>query len=103
MFGFFRSSVECPVAPEEQRWIDGRFQWLREQFEDACKTCEVILPTPEFFPDRYEGKAEDVQPMLARISAAMGVDAGRFKLFFYSERNPFQGRLSGHYTSHGSA
>ena len=44
----------CPVSVEEKAWIESRMSWLCEQFgRERAVQCPVILPTAEFFPDRY--------------------------------------------------
>ena len=61
----------------------------------------MILPTPEFFPDVYEGRPDDAQAMLIRVAGYMGASAERFKLFIYDEaRVP---PSLGHSRSTGSA
>ena len=62
MWNVFGSKPTCPVEPEEQQWIDGRFAWLREQLgDDTPTTVEVILPTPEFLSGSFEGNPDDAQ------------------------------------------
>src|SRR5438270_12816282 len=86
MWNLFRSKPECPVDANQQQWIDQRFGWLAEQFgPDRPRSGSVILPTPEFFPDPFNGKEEDAQRMLNRIAGYMGVDAARLRLFVYCE------------------
>jgi len=89
MWEFLRSKPKCPIDPEQQQWIDGRFHWLQEQFgAETSSKARMILPTPEFFPDAYDGREEDAQAMLARVAGYMNVDASRLDLFIYSEANP---------------
>src|SRR5690348_12280373 len=89
MWDFFRSRPKCPIDPEQQQWIDGRFDWLLDQFgrETPCQV-RVIIPTREDFPDPYEGKPEDAQVMMARVAEYMNVDPDQIELFLYSEANP---------------
>ena len=75
MFGFFRSRVACPVTSEARGWIEQRMAWLTEEF--GCKRVQsvrVILPTPEFFPDPYNGTREDALRMLERVCGYMGIE-----------------------------
>ena len=87
MFGFFgKKSTKCPIDADQRRWIDARFNWLLGQFgSNAPQTAPVVLPTPEFFPDEFKGEPEDVPAMFARVANYMGVDAGKFSLYLYSE------------------
>jgi hypothetical protein len=89
MWPFPATQIHCPVDPEVQEWIDGRLDWLRDQLgRDVPRKVRIILPTPEFFPDPYEGRPDDAQGMLIRVAGYMNVDPDRFKLFIYSEANP---------------
>ena len=81
---FKKSTPVCPIDPDQQQWLDARFDWLLEQFgHDAPANTRVILPTPEFFPDVYEGHPDDAQAMLNRICGYMNVDPGRLRLFLF--------------------
>ena len=89
MFGFFRSRVACPVTSEARGWIEQRMAWLTEEF--GCKRVQsvrVILPTPEFFPDPYNGTREDALRMLERVCGYMGIEPETVELSLYRERNP---------------
>ena len=37
---------------------------------------EVFLPTPQYFPDRYEGEEEDIAGMLGRLCKYLDINAG---------------------------
>jgi hypothetical protein len=75
VLGFFRSKPTCPLDADQQQWLDGRFRWLGQQLgEDAPRKCQVVLPTPDFFPDRYDGRPEDARVMLDRVARYMNVD-----------------------------
>ena len=85
MLNFFRGKPACPVDVDQQHWVDGRFRWLQDQLgEQTPLKLRVILPTPEFFPDPYQGRPEDAQAMLVRVAGYMNIDPSRFKLFLYS-------------------
>jgi hypothetical protein len=81
---FKKSPPSCPIDPDQQQWLDARFDWLLEPFgHDAPANTRVILPTPEFFPDVYEGRPDDAQAMLNRICGYMNVDPARLRLFLF--------------------
>jgi hypothetical protein len=84
MWGLF-GKPKCPINAEMREWVDGRFRWLQDQLgiETPCKA-SVILPTPEFFPDPYEGTIDDVRVMFRRIAGYMNVDPDRFKLYVFN-------------------
>ena len=86
MWGLFRSKASCPVGPDESAWVEGRFSWLSEQFgAEPPKNAPVVLPTPEFFPDPYDGNPEGVPALFGRVCDYLGLDPARFELALYSE------------------
>ena len=79
---------KCPVTDEERLWIEDASRWLIEEFGlEVVQNAEVILPTEDFFPDKYFGGREDVLPMLKRVCGYMDVDYSNLSLRFYSEHN----------------
>jgi hypothetical protein len=49
-------SPSCPCDPAAKHWVEERLQWLSEEFDDhAFNGRHLVLPTPEFFPDPYDG------------------------------------------------
>jgi uncharacterized protein YjbI with pentapeptide repeats len=87
MFGQSRAS--CPVEPESRAWLDQRLEWLVKQFGLArLRSAQVVLPTPEFFPDAYSSSEADVRVMLNRVCVYMDLDPGTVDLHFYQDRNP---------------
>jgi hypothetical protein len=81
---FKNSPPPCPIEPDQQQWLDARFEWLLDQFgHDFPAKTTVILPTPEFFPDPYNGNLEDAQLMLNRICGYMNVKPARLNLFLF--------------------
>lgn len=48
--------------------------WFTSQFGRDRLHGEVVLPTPDFFPENYQGRAEDVRAVVDRLCAHMGVD-----------------------------
>ncbi len=86
MWRLFRSDASCPVGPDERTWIEGRFAWLSGQFGPGIpKDARVVLPTPEFFPDPYHNRPEDIPPLFERVCGYLGLDPARFELALYSE------------------
>ena len=87
MFGFSRPSL--PVTPEQRAWIDGRANWIADEFGEArLREVRVIVPTPEFFPDRFDGKESDVLPIFDRVCGYMGVDSNRVDVYLYDDGRP---------------
>jgi hypothetical protein len=87
MFGWFKP--ECPVDPETKEWIETRMGWLAEEFgPERLLDVTVIEPTPEFFPDPYDGSRHDARKLLTRVCRYMDVEPGRITLKFYVEKRP---------------
>jgi hypothetical protein len=81
MFDWFRPV--CPCPPPAKRWVEQRLAWLYREFPDNVFTGKpVVLPTPEFFPDRFDSTLEAADELLVRICAAMEVPRNRISLDF---------------------
>lgn len=83
LLGF--SPPRLPISTEEKEWAELAFRWLMDDLGVEILRESVILPTSEFFPDPYEGRQQDVMPMLKRLCEYMSVDVQRLKLEFYTE------------------
>ncbi len=93
MLNWFRSQPTLPVTAEEQAWIEDRFGWLtRELGLDRLRAAEVILPTVDYFPSRYEPTEEDIGGIVTLVAGYMQVDPARLRLSFYQDDHPkFEG------------
>ena len=61
-------------------------QWLSERFGlDVLRDCRVLLPTPEFFPEPYDGKPEDAERLALHIARHLGCDPSGYKIAFHDE------------------
>jgi HEAT repeat protein len=84
MFNWF--SPRCPVDPPDKVWIERRMTWLTHVLGiDRCRDASVVLPIPQFFPGPYAGEEADAGPLFDRTCEYMGVDSGRFDLYFFDE------------------
>lgn len=87
MFGF--RAPRLPVTSEQKAWVDRRMDWLTQEFgESRLRAVRVIHPTPEFFPDPYHGKAEDLETMFRRVCEYMAVDSARIEPYLYCDEGP---------------
>jgi hypothetical protein len=83
MFGW--SSPQSPLESPEKLWVERRMTWLAQTFgADRLKRAVIVLPTPEFFPDRYDGTEATAMSFYGRICSYMGVDPRRAPLRFFT-------------------
>src|SRR5438876_4656671 len=82
MFGWLFGS-SCPLDPRTKAWIEDRLIWLRDEFgADDLYAGPTVLPTPEFFPDPYDGSRKAVRVLFERVADYMGVDPDPIRLRF---------------------
>lgn len=84
MWKLFHRDDSCPLPPDDRDWIESRLRWFKTEFGRAPREIQVILPTPEFFPDPYHGQPEDVWLLLTRVARYMGVSSEKFEISFYT-------------------
>jgi hypothetical protein len=76
---------KCPVNDDEKQWLEESGAWLVKEFDIRIDNVRVVLPTPEFFPDTYRGKEDDVKTLLGRVCSYMGVNADRLSMELFSD------------------
>lgn len=89
MFGWL-SRPTCPCDVSAKNWVEQRLAWLCNEFDDhAFNGRPLVLPTAEFFPDRYTGtrlrKPEYMTPPMYGYALA-------HLAWFRGERTPVWGR-----------
>jgi hypothetical protein len=68
----FRPS--CPCDSAAKAWVEERLAWLAGEFDDsAFSGRRIVLPTPEFFPDPYDGSKKAVRSLIDRVCGYMDV------------------------------
>lgn len=72
----------CLVDPCAKRWVEDRLQWLMAAFPRNVFTGGkvMVLPTPEFFPEPFDGSKLGVHKLLKIICGHIGVDRERIEL-----------------------
>ena len=87
MLRWFRSAPQCPVDLTDKVWIEQpAFAWLIAKLGvQPMRDLRVVLPTPEFFPDHFDGTEETVVPLFRRVSTYMGLPPDRVELNFFDE------------------
>src|SRR5262245_59341742 len=72
MFGLF--SPRCPVDTWQKAWTETRMCWLADRFGiDRLLRADVILPTPDHFPEPYQGTDEYARLLLDRLCGYMNI------------------------------
>jgi len=100
MFGWFRPT--CPVDQPTKTWIEQRLQWLTEEFgPKRLVDGEVILPTPEYFPDPYDGSIKGAKKLLRRVCRYMDIEPDWIQTKFYVDQRPTVGNDGLHQGSAG--
>src|SRR5262249_16985139 len=62
--------MDLPAEPQ-LRWILGRTATLLEQGAEPVRG--LVLPTGEFFPDRFDGSPRSVAALMARMQTHAGL------------------------------
>jgi hypothetical protein len=66
--------------------VEERLEWLGEEFADSAFAGRpVVLPTPEFFPDPYDGSKKAVRALLDRVCDYMDVVPALVALKFVAD------------------
>ena len=80
-------SAKCPVEAEDKEWLEDAFLWLIDEFgAETLADLAVVLPTDEFFPDRYSSSEEDLRLLVNRVCNYMDVEPSRVELRFFTDR-----------------
>lgn len=81
----------CPCDPAAKVWVEERLAWLAEEFDDhAFNGRRIVLPTPEFFPDPYDGSKKAARRLFNRVCEFMDVVPELVKLRFKSDGGKVQ-------------
>jgi hypothetical protein len=78
----------CPCDSAAKAWVEERLEWLNEEFDDhAFNGRPLVLPTPEFFPDPYDGSKRAARTLLDRVCGYMDVAPATVTLKFIADAN----------------
>lgn len=89
MFGWFRRKPTCPVAPPAKAWLESRTRWLVGEFGlAAAHNAVMILPTPAFFPEKYDGSDEAGRILFDSVCRFMRINPGALVLHFVESQRP---------------
>lgn len=77
---------KLPINSEERSWIDQTFVHLADILgAQRLLHSRVMLPTPEHFPDAYDGSEAALQLMFKRVAPAMLVDPSAVDVTIFRE------------------
>lgn len=102
MFGLIKPKL--PIKEAQREWEDKSFVRLAQLLgSKRLLQATVILPTPEHFPDRFDGSEQALQLMFERVAKQMKVNPKEIELTIFAsayartrEVTPFfSGRDSG--------
>jgi hypothetical protein len=80
MFGWW-SSDKCPLPDTSRAWVERRMAWVGQTFgTDRMRQAVVVTPTPEFFPDEYDGSTDAGDRLFGRVCDFAGVERSRVRL-----------------------
>jgi len=97
MFGWL-FAPSCPCDPAAKAWVEGRLEWLADEFDDhAFNGRRIVLPTPAFFPDPYNGSRPAARLLLDKVCGYMDVDPLEVDLEFFKGDSPLCVNESGDY------
>jgi hypothetical protein len=88
MFGLFskKDDNQCPVDNETRLWMENAFLWLATQFgEENILSKQVLLPTPEHFPIRYDGDESSMLKTAEIVAVQMDINPGEVDLHTYDD------------------
>ena len=83
MFGI--TNAKLPVTSEQQLWVDRSFIRLAALVgSNRLLQATVVLPTPEHFPDVYDGSENALRRMFDRVATQMQVDPAEVELTLFA-------------------
>jgi hypothetical protein len=92
MFGLTKPKL--PITSEQQRWVDSSFLRLAAILgSQRLLQATVILPTPEHFPDPYDGSENSLQLIFERVATAMQVDPSDIEVTLFAGADDISKRL----------
>jgi hypothetical protein len=92
MFGLTKPKL--PITSEQQRWVDSSFLRLAAILgSQRLLQATVVLPTPEHFPDPYDGSETALQHIFERVATVMQVDPSDIEVTLFAGADDISKRL----------
>ena len=82
----FYEDNDCPVNSETREWLENCFLWFIDSFgREKIETVNILTPTPEDFPIKYDGELQSVLSTLAIVAKQMEVNPNDIVVDVYEE------------------
>ncbi|MEM6805375.1 MAG: hypothetical protein AAF696_28515 [Bacteroidota bacterium] len=81
---FWNRKIKCPITPADKSWIEDRLDWIDRKLLSLSEQ-KTILPTPDFFGEKYDASMTAARLIFHKIGDCMGIDTYKIKLDFYQE------------------
>jgi hypothetical protein len=88
MFGLFskKGNNECPINTETRLWMENAFLWLAGQFgQKNIATKQMLYPTTEQFPIRYDGSKNSLFKTAEIIADQMEINFSEIYIDIYEQ------------------
>lgn len=80
------SQPKSQLSEEKRAWFDIKIKWLMDTFGVERLLSPIVLPTTEFFPDRYHPSQRNAEILFNRICELMSIERSRIDLLFYTSK-----------------
>lgn len=81
-----RLSPKLPITDEDRQWVDQGFCRLEKLIgRRRLLRAKVVLPTPEYFPDPYDGTAATLEMLFYRVCDYMEVNRSSVELEVFAD------------------
>lgn len=81
---FWKRKIKCPITTTDKDWIENRMDWIDDKLF-CISDRATILPTPDFFGEKYDASMTAARPIFHKIGKCMGIDTDKINLDFYQE------------------
>ena len=79
--------AKCPVTSPQKVWLEKGLDWLGGKFGVRRMLARpIILPTPEYFPDPYDGTFDAARRLFERVCGFMEVNRDRVVLSSFTNQ-----------------
>jgi len=74
------------VTEADKAWIEDAFLFFESTYDrQFLKAVQIIEPTVEFFPRKFEGNEGDAQYLFEQVAKYMDINTSNIELYFFGE------------------